>query len=149
MRFPPCIYRSMVVWKRQYVWVKPNIEYICWLIYASNTNVFSRLSQICQNGLSVWTKKSKRITFLPYVFAHSRPTWGNSRWKIHPSELTHVENTPAWVNSRSGTLTGMNKHIWEKSNNQSPIHIWTLKTLPSSTLCETSPPYNFLKKNKF
>lgn len=57
-----------------------------------------------------------RIAILVYVFAHSRSTWVNPRWKIYMHELTHVENAPAWVNTRSVILKGTSKNICEKSN---------------------------------
>jgi len=44
---------------------------------------------------------SLRIALLLFVFPHSRLTWVNSCWKVHPRELIHVENTSRWVNTRS------------------------------------------------
>lgn len=51
----------------------------------------------------------RKLLFHHLFFAHSRQ-------EIHMRELTHVENTHAWINSLSTILTGISKNRWEKSS---------------------------------
>jgi len=66
--------------------------------WLGSTNTTYSLAQYNFFG---YHQQSKRIALLPSIFAHSRPTWVNSRWKIHMRELTHIENTLSWINSGS------------------------------------------------